>query len=143
MSQNGTTVVMPVKFTDIVMQKKHAEHCCEGSLTTLPSLPGNHLPIDQKCNKKLVMQFHFGDMYGVLKYQGMNKPDIEKKCAARLPPDLAGVRNTENVQLNKAMTTVTSDAHPCSDKQTSVICQHKTSELGDYWRNKLAPSYQP
>ena len=128
----GTMVDTPVKFTDKVMHPKDAEHAFNGGLTTIVSVPAYHLPFDQKCNKKPVMNFHFSDMYGVLKYPVMNKKDIEDKCADKIPPDLAGVKRAENGKLSEAQHNVTTEEHLCSVKQTQVTFMHKAEELGDY-----------
>ena len=80
-ARKGVTVHTPLKFVDKVMRPKNAEHFFEGGLSTIASLPATHLPIDQKCKKKPVMGFMFGEMYDVLKYPIMNKADIERKCA--------------------------------------------------------------
>ena len=137
------TVHTPLTFIDKVMRPKDAEHFFEGGLSTIASLPASHLPIDQKCKKKPVMGFMFGEMYDVLKYPIINKADIERKCADKIPPDLLGSKRAENVKLSKALLNTTTEEHPCADKQTAVTFLHKAEEVGDYWKCKINPHYQP
>ena len=143
LARGGTTVYVPSKFVDKVMRPKEAEHQLSGGSTTIASIPGNHLPIDQHCGKKPVMTFHFSDMYGVLKYPVKHKEDIEEKCSDKIPPDDSGRRQAENVKLVKACDNTTSPEHPCSEQQTKIVFLHKADELGDYWKTTLSPKYQP
>ena len=114
-----------------------------GGLTTIASVLSNWSPIDQRCVKKPVMNFHFSPMYDVLKYPVMQKEDIEAKCADTIPADDTGRRTAEKVKLMKAKNNTTGPEHPCSKEQTKIAIMHIADELGTYWKTKLAPSYQP
>ena len=133
-SRNSTTVYTPTRFMDKLEKRSDAEHQFEGGITTIASVPGNCLPIDQKCGKQPVMNLHFADLYGVQKYPVMNKSDIERKCQDKIPPDDAGMRQAENIKLVKARCNVTTSEHPCSEPDIAATFIQKACELAEYWK---------
>ena len=98
-SRKTIPVYTPVKCMDKIGRKSDAEHMFTGGVTTIASMPSTCLPIDQKCGKQPIMNLHFSDMYGVLKYPVMSKQDIETKCFDRIPEDDAGNKYAENIKL--------------------------------------------
>ena len=142
-ARKGTTVYVPLKVVDKGIRPKEAEHHLTGGLTTITSVPTNHLLIDQCCAKKPALNIHFSDMYGVLKYPVMHNEEKEKKCIDKIPPDDMGRKAAENVKPLKAHDNTTFSEHPCSEEQTRIVFMHKADELGDYWKTKVSPNYQP